>query len=67
MKQRRPVIEGSGVVADMHHLRLMALLQELERDHGPQEGGRAAGGGPQDAGHRPRRGGAVEAHAGGVG
>ena len=34
MKQRRPVIEGSGVVADMHHLRLMALLQELERDHG---------------------------------
>ena len=34
MKQRRPVIEGSREVADMHHLRLMALLQELERDHG---------------------------------
>ena len=34
MKQRRPVIEGSREVADMHNLRLMALLQELERDHG---------------------------------
>ena len=37
MKQRRPVIEGSGEVADMHHLRLMALLQELERAHGRKE------------------------------
>ncbi len=34
MKQSRPVIEGSREVADMHNLRLMALLQELERDHG---------------------------------
>ncbi len=34
MKQSRPVIPGSREVADMHHLRLMALLQELERDHG---------------------------------
>ena len=34
MKQSRPVIQGSREVADMHHLRLMALLQELERDHG---------------------------------
>ena len=34
MKQRRPVVEGSREVADMHNLRLMALLQELERDHG---------------------------------
>ena len=34
MKQRRPVIQGSREVADMHNLRLMALLQELERDHG---------------------------------
>ena len=34
MKQRRPVIEGSREVGDMHNLRLMALLQELERDHG---------------------------------
>ena len=37
MKQRRPVIEGSGEVADMHHLRLMALLQEMERAHGRKE------------------------------
>ena len=37
MKQRRPVIEGSGEVADMHHLRLMALLQELEREHGRKQ------------------------------
>ena len=34
MKQRRPVIEGSGEVADMHHLRLMSLLQELVRTWG---------------------------------
>ena len=34
MKQRRPVIEGGREQADMHHLRLMALLQELEREHG---------------------------------
>ena len=34
MRQRRPVIERSREVADMHNLRLMALLQELERDHG---------------------------------
>ena len=37
MKQRRPVIEGSGEVADMHHLRLMSLLQELERAHGRKQ------------------------------
>ena len=37
MKQRRPVIEGSGEVADMHHLRLMSLLQELERAHGRKD------------------------------
>ena len=34
MEQRRPVIEGNRARADMHHLRLMALLQELERNHG---------------------------------
>ena len=34
MKQKRPVIEGSGEVADMYHLRLMPLLQELERGRG---------------------------------
>ena len=53
MKQRRPVIEGSREVADMHHLRLMSLLQELERGPRSQGGGRAPGGGPQDAGHQP--------------
>ena len=37
MKQRRPVIEGSREVADMHHLRLMSLLQELERAHGRKQ------------------------------
>ena len=37
MKQRRPVIEGSREVADMHHLRLMSLLQEVERAHGRKE------------------------------
>ena len=37
MKQSRPVIEGSREVADMHHLRLMSLLQELERAHGRKE------------------------------
>ena len=37
MKQRRPVIEDSREVAGMHHLRLMSLLQELERAHGRKE------------------------------
>ena len=34
MEQRRPIIEGNRARADMHHLRLMVLLQELERNHG---------------------------------
>ena len=34
MEQRRPIIEGNRARADMHYLRLMALLQELERNHG---------------------------------
>ena len=34
MEQKRPIIEGNRARADIHHLRLMALLQELERDHG---------------------------------
>ena len=37
MKQRRPVIEGSVEMVDMHHLRLMSLLQELEREHGRKQ------------------------------
>ena len=34
MRQTEPVIEDSGVVEDVHHLRLMALLHELVRDKG---------------------------------
>ena len=43
MKQSRPVIQGSKEVADMHHLRLMALLQELERDHGRKKAAKLLG------------------------
>ena len=31
---KKGVIENSKSVRDMHHMRLMSLLQELERDHG---------------------------------
>ncbi len=34
MEPKQGVIEKSKSVQDMHHLRLMSLLQELERDHG---------------------------------
>ncbi|MYD92897.1 MAG: hypothetical protein F4Y02_04235 [Chloroflexi bacterium] len=34
MEPKKGVIEKSKSVQDMHHLRLMSLLQELERDHG---------------------------------
>ena len=34
MASERPGIDGSRDVADLQHLRLMALLQELVRDHG---------------------------------
>ena len=34
MEPKKGVIEKSKSVRDMHHLRLMSLLQELERDHG---------------------------------
>ena len=34
MEPKKGVIEKSNSVKDMHHLRLMSLLQELERDHG---------------------------------
>ena len=34
MKQRKPVIEKNRAVEDLHYVRLMALLQELVRDHG---------------------------------
>ena len=34
MRTARPVIEESGRVEDVHHLRLMALLHELVREKG---------------------------------
>ena len=34
MAAERPGIDGSRDIEDLHHLRLMALLQELVRDHG---------------------------------
>ena len=34
METKRDVVEKGKSVKDMHHLRLMSLLQELERDHG---------------------------------
>ena len=34
METKKDVFEKSRSVRDMHHLRLMSLLQELERDHG---------------------------------
>ncbi|MXY43048.1 MAG: hypothetical protein F4Y50_03140 [Dehalococcoidia bacterium] len=34
MKQRKPVIDKSKASEDLHYMRLMALLQELVRDHG---------------------------------
>lgn len=34
MKQRKPAIDKSRAVEDLHHVQLMALLQELVRDRG---------------------------------
>ena len=34
MRQRKPVIEKNRAIEDLHLVRLMALLQELVRDHG---------------------------------
>ena len=34
MRQRKPVIDRSWAVAELHHVQLMALLQELVRDRG---------------------------------
>ena len=67
MKQRRPVIEGSGEVADMHHLRLMSLLQELERAHGRKDAAELLGVDRRTLDISLDEGGAVEAHAGSVG
>ena len=46
MEPEKGVIEKGRSVRDMHHLRLMSLLQELERDNGPEEDGGDPGGGP---------------------
>ena len=37
MKQKTPIIEGRREDGYLHYVRLMALLQELERDHGRKE------------------------------
>ena len=34
MEPKKDVVEKGRSVRDMHHLRLMSLLQELERDNG---------------------------------
>ena len=43
MRQTEPVIEDSGVVEDVHHLRLMALLHELVREKGNRGAAAALG------------------------
>ncbi len=68
MEARKPVFGKSNSVEDMQHVRLMALLQELEREHGRKgaaaDGGAGAAGGARNdaapgdvpaAGLRPRR------------
>ena len=34
MKQKRPVVRRSRQIEDLHHLRLMSLLQEQVRERG---------------------------------
>ena len=43
MEPKQGVIEKSKSVRDMHHLRLMSLLQELERDHGRKKAAEVLG------------------------
>ena len=43
MRQTEPVIEDSGSVEDVHHLRLMALLHELVREKGNRGAASALG------------------------
>ena len=43
MRQAEPVIEESGSVEDVHHLRLMALLHELVREKGNRGAASALG------------------------
>ena len=66
MRNMEPVIEESGSMEDVHHLRLMAVLHELVRKKG-QWSGASVGHRPQDGGlvHEDRK--AVLAGEGGVG
>ena len=48
MKRKDPLIVGRNSVRDMHHLRLMALLQELVRTWGYTGYCAGAGDRPQD-------------------
>ena len=52
MEARKPAFGKSNSVEDMQHVRLMALLQELEREHGRKgaaaDGGAGAAGGARD-------------------
>ena len=43
MKPQEPVFERSRSVEDMHHMRLMALLDELVRDKGPRKAAESLG------------------------
>ena len=67
MEPKKDVVEKGRSVRDMHHLRLMSLLQELERDNGRKKAAEVLGSGPQDSGRQPRRECADAAHPGGAG
>ena len=50
MKTTEHGIEDSRDIENMHHMRLMTLLQELVRDKGYKGRGAGAGAGPADGG-----------------
>ncbi len=56
MRQSEPVIEDSGAVEDVHHLRLMALLRELVREKGNRGAAAALGIDPRTVASCMRRG-----------
>ena len=43
MEPKKDVVEKGRSVRDMHHLRLMSLLQELERDNGRKKAAEVLG------------------------
>ena len=43
MEPKKDVVERGRSVRDMHHLRLMSLLQELERDNGRKKAAEVLG------------------------